>query len=111
VKKAGGEQTPVLVGTDGRGAEVAAPVEYVEGSGLGEGDAACHHGEEDQHVGRDQGVGDGVGAGCAGSRGVGVGDGGVIHVSIVLALPGGQGMAGDEVGGRGGWEGCWGGLG
>jgi len=70
---------------EGRRAEVAAPVEYVERRGLREGDAACHHGEEDQNVGRDQGVGDGVGTGCAGFRG----DGGVVHVahvSIVLAL-------------------------
>jgi hypothetical protein len=40
VQKAGGEQTPPLVCAYGRGAEVAAPMEYVERRGLVEGDAA-----------------------------------------------------------------------
>jgi len=89
VQKTGREQTPVLMGADGGGPEVAAPVEYVLRRGLGERDAAGHHGEENQHIDRDQRVGDRVGAGVAaqaGGLGGGFGDLGQGHASIVLAL-------------------------
>ena len=89
VQKAGGEETPPLVCAYGRGAEVAAPLEYIERRGLGEGDAACHHGQEDQNVDYDQSDRDGVRTartGRGGFLGEGFGDGSVVHVSTVLAL-------------------------
>lgn len=89
VQEAGGEQPPPLVRADGGGAVVATPVEDVERRGLGEGDAARHHGQEDQRVGRDERGGDGVGA-CqvahAGALGGGFVDFGGMHASTVLAL-------------------------
>src|ERR1700709_2642355 len=81
VKKTAGEQTPPLMCAYGERAEVPTPVLDVKGCGLGEGDAACHHGGKDQNIDRDQGVGDRVGTGGAGKA---FGNGGVIHVSTVL---------------------------
>jgi hypothetical protein len=103
VQKAGGEETPVLVSADGRRAEVAAPIEDVEGRGLGEGDAACHHGQEDQDVDGDQRDRDGVWIARSGDRGLPgerFGEGGAVHVSTVLALCwGGRGQC-TELAGR-----------
>jgi hypothetical protein len=94
VQKAGGEETPPLVCAYGRGAEVASPMKYVESRGLGEGDAACHHGQKDQNVDCDQSDRDGVRTARTGREGLlgegllgeGLGDGSVVHVSTVLAL-------------------------
>ncbi len=66
VDEGGGEHAPVLVGAEGDGAEVGAPVEGVQGCGLGEGDAGGHHSSKDEDVDRDEGDGDGVGAGFGG---------------------------------------------
>jgi hypothetical protein len=91
VQKAGGEETPPLVCAYGCGAEIAAPIEYINRRGLGEGDAACHHGQKDQNFDYDQSDRDGVRtarAGRGGFLGEEVGDGSLVHVSTVLALCG-----------------------
>ena len=85
VEEGGGEETPVLLSADGVGVGVAAPVEDVLWGGVGGGEAARDHGQVDEDVDRDQGVGDGVGVGGAALLGEGFGDCGVIHVSPVLS--------------------------
>ncbi len=103
VEEAGGEEAPVLVGAEGGGAEVAAPEEDVAGGGLGEGDAAGDHGEEDEGVEGDESDRDGVGiarAGRGGLAGEGFGEGGVVHVFTVLALWGWRARTSGRVVGR-----------
>ena len=91
VEEGRGEETPVLMGSESVRGVVAAPTEDIEWGWFGEGQAARHHGEKDEGVGRDEGVGNGVTVGlgrdcdAGGRRGPGLGYG---HVVTVLALRG-----------------------